>query len=68
MEIKTFFGFTSIIIELVLLGSKYWIRKNLLVFVKKKSIICSSKNYLKREQINKTEKETVFRKNFLKGL
>ena len=31
-------------------------------------IIYSSENHLKREQINKTEKGTVFRKDFLKGL
>jgi len=31
-------------------------------------IIYSSKNHLKREQINKTEKGTVFRKDFLEGL
>jgi hypothetical protein len=30
--------------------------------------IYSSKNHLKREQINKTEKGTVFRKDFLEGL
>jgi len=31
-------------------------------------IIYSSENYLKREQINKTEKGTIFRKDFLEGL
>ena len=31
-------------------------------------IICSSKNYFKRELINKTEKGTVFRKDFLEKL
>jgi len=31
-------------------------------------VIYSSKNYLKRKQINKTEKGTVFRKDFLEGL
>lgn len=31
-------------------------------------IIYSSKNYFKREQINITEKGTVFRKDFLEGL
>ena len=31
-------------------------------------IIYSSKNYFKREQINKTEKETVFKGSFLKSL
>ena len=31
-------------------------------------IIYSSKNYFKRELINITEKETIFRKDFLEGL
>ena len=31
-------------------------------------IIYSSKNYFKREQINITEKETVFKGSFLEGL
>jgi len=31
-------------------------------------IIYSSKNYLKREQINITKKETIFRKDFLENL
>jgi len=31
-------------------------------------IIYSSENHLKRKQINKTEKETIFRKDFLEGL
>jgi len=31
-------------------------------------IIYSSKNYFKSEQINKTEKGTIFRKDFLEGL
>ena len=31
-------------------------------------IIYSSKKHIKREQINKTEKGTVFRKDFLEGL
>jgi len=31
-------------------------------------IIYSSKNHLEREQINKTEKGTIFRKDFLKSL
>ena len=31
-------------------------------------VIYSTKNYFKREQINKTEKGTVFRKDFFKSL
>jgi len=31
-------------------------------------IIYSSENHLKREQINKTEKETIFKGSFLKSL
>jgi len=31
-------------------------------------IIYSSKNHIKREQINKTEKVIAFRENFLEGL
>ena len=42
--------------------------KVLLMYILRIVIIYSSKNYFKREQINKTEKGTVFRKDFLKGL